>query len=183
MIGGRLVVRPQWAPVPPPGMIDLVLAETAAFGAGTHPTTRTCLELLLDATPLGAFADLGCGSGVLAILAARLGWEPVTAVDIDPGSVETTILNAERNSVSIEARVADLSTEPVPPTAGFVANVPAELHGVIAAQLIASSAYGLCSGFGPDDADEVAAGYAARRLRERRRVSAAGWSVLVIRQD
>ena len=79
--------------------------------------------------------------------------------------------------------MADLSTEPVPPTAGFVANVPAELHGVIAAQLIASSAYGLCSGFGPDDADEVAAGYAARRLRERRRVSAAGWSVLVIRQD
>src|SRR5690349_13036941 len=75
-IGDRLVVRPPWAPSPPPEMIDIVLDEGGAFGAGTHPTTRKCLELMLGMAPEGSFADLGCGSGVLAILAGLLGFSP-----------------------------------------------------------------------------------------------------------
>ena len=95
VIGGRIVVRPPWAPAPDPGPIDVVLAESSAFGSGMHPTTRACLELLLELEPGGSFADLGCGSGVLAIVAARLGWTPLVAVDVQPLSVQTARENAE----------------------------------------------------------------------------------------
>ena len=67
-----------------------MLEEGGAFGAGTHPTTRKCLELMLDMRPEGSFSDLGCGSGVLAILAGLLGFAPLTAVDVQPASVDAT---------------------------------------------------------------------------------------------
>ena len=67
---------------------DLVIDPGVFFGAGTHATTRLCLELLLDAPPGGALCDWGAGTGVLAIAAARLGWEPVTAVEVEPGALE-----------------------------------------------------------------------------------------------
>ncbi|MGZ6617485.1 MAG: 50S ribosomal protein L11 methyltransferase [Solirubrobacteraceae bacterium] len=181
VIGGRLIVRPEWAPVPPPGALDIVLAESAAFGSGTHPTTRMCLELLLTTAPIGAFADLGCGSGVLAIVAARLGWAPVMALDIDPSSVETAAGNAARNDVAIDVQVGDLASDPPPPAAGFAANVPAALHHVIAARLDPVPAFGLCSGFGAEDVDDVTAAYRARGLGEQRRDAASGWSMLVLR--
>lgn len=181
LIGGRLAVRPDWAYAPRDALLDVVLAETSAFGGGTHPTTRTCLEVLLDAPPAGAFADLGCGSGVLAIVAARLGWAPVAALDIDRDSIETTCLNAERNGVSVDARVADLSAEAPPAVDGFAANVPAELHDAIARRLVDPvPRFGLVSGFGPDEADAVSGAYRARGLNEHRRVAAGGWSVLVL---
>jgi ribosomal protein L11 methyltransferase len=185
VIGGRLVVRPEWAPAPPPGpdTIDIVLAEAVAFGSGTHPTTRTCLELLLDAGPTGAFADLGCGSGVLAIVAARLGWAPVVALDIDAGSVASARANTTANDVRVDAYVADLSCEAPPVCAGFAANVPAGLHAQIAAQFADVPRYGLCSGFGTEDADDVVIAYAARGLHQRRRVTSGGWSVLVLGRD
>ena len=70
-----MVVRPEGAPEAGPGLLDVVLRdEGGAFGAGTHPTTVMCLELLLGLVPGGPFADLGCGTGVLAIVAAKLGW-------------------------------------------------------------------------------------------------------------
>jgi ribosomal protein L11 methyltransferase len=71
--------------------------------AGTHPTTRTCLELMFAISPRGSFADLGCGSGVLAILAGVLGFAPLTAVDLQPGSVEVTRVNAARAGVEVQA--------------------------------------------------------------------------------
>lgn len=114
VIGGRLVVRAQWAPAPRDGLIDIVLRESPAFGSGTHPTTRACLELMLGLEPAGPFADLGCGTGVLAIAAAKLGWTPVAALDLLPGSVEATLANAAANSVHVEARTADLTARPPP---------------------------------------------------------------------
>ena len=90
-IAGRLRVR---SPDDPPGdgaLPELVIESAAgAFGTGAHPTTRMCLELLLELEPGGPFADLGCGAGVLAIAAARLGWAPVLAVDHEPQSVAAT---------------------------------------------------------------------------------------------
>ena len=65
-----------------------------AFGTGAHHTTRLCLELLLEREPAGALADWGCGTGVLAIAAARLGWDPVLACDWEAASVEATRENA-----------------------------------------------------------------------------------------
>jgi ribosomal protein L11 methyltransferase len=64
-----------------PGLLDVVIDPAQAFGTGPHPTTRLCLELLLELEPGGAVVDVGCGSGVLAIAAARLGWGPVLGVD------------------------------------------------------------------------------------------------------
>jgi ribosomal protein L11 methyltransferase len=181
LIGGRLVVRPEWAPPSPDAAIEIVLADSPAFGGGTHPTTRTCLELLLELEPLGAFADLGCGTGVLAILAARLGWAAVSALDIEPTSIEATSRSAEHNGATIDARVADLSAERCPEARGLAANVPSALHELIVAALPEPVPdVALLSGFGPDDAERVAGAYGARGLWERRRVDRLGWTVLVL---
>ena len=178
-IAGRLIVRPPWAPAAPEGMIDIVLEEGGAFGAGTHPTTRKCLELMLDMTPGGGFADLGCGSGVLAILAGLLGFSPLTAVDVQPASVEATRVNAARAGLDVRVGEADLSREPAPPAASFVANVPPEVHAGIATSWreVAEPRVGLLSGFGPGDADYVAAAYAACGFTEDRRHLRHGWVV------
>ena len=184
VIGDRLVVRPEWAPPPRAGLIEIVLGESSAFGGGTHPTTHTLLELLLELTPRGSFADLGCGTGVLAIVAARLGWGPVSAVDVQPGSVESARENARRNDVEIDAQVMDLSVQPPPTVDGFAANVPAELHAIVAAGLGEPvPRVGLISGFGTDEAAAVVEGYAALGLAERRRVDAHGWVIVVLKRD
>ncbi|HEX3688794.1 MAG TPA: 50S ribosomal protein L11 methyltransferase [Solirubrobacteraceae bacterium] len=178
-IGGRLVVRPPWAPSPPDGMLDIVLEEGGAFGAGTHPTTRKCLELMLGMTGEGSFADLGCGSGVLAILAGLLGFSPLTAVDVQPGSVEATGVNAARAGLDVQAGVADLSREPAPPARSFVANVPPAVHAGIAASWREESEpqMGLLSGFSPAHADAVASAYAESGFTERQRHEDQGWVV------
>jgi ribosomal protein L11 methyltransferase len=178
-IGGRVLVRPPWAPPAADGLIDIVLEEGGAFGAGTHPTTRTCLELMLDMTPEGSFSDLGCGSGVLAILAGLLGFTPLTAVDVQPASVDATRINTARAGLDVRAAVADLSSEPAPPAASFVANVPPAVHAGIAGSWrdAAEPRVGLLSGFGPGDADEVAEFYAACGFTEHRRLIRDGWVV------
>jgi ribosomal protein L11 methyltransferase len=183
-IGDRVVVRPPWAPAPPDGMIDIVLEEGGAFGAGTHPTTRKCLELMLAMTPGGSFADLGCGSGVLAILAGLLGFSPLTAVDVQPGSVEATRVNAARAGLEIEAAVADLSAEPAPPAASFVANVPPAVHAGIAASWRdePEPRVGFISGFGPPHADGVAEVYAVCGFTEQDRHIQHGWVVSELRR-
>jgi ribosomal protein L11 methyltransferase len=183
VIGGRLVVRPPWAPAPDPGLIDVVLAESSAFGSGMHPTTRACLELLLELEPAGSFADLGCGSGVLAIVAARLGWGPLVAVDVQPLSVQTARENAERNGTEIEIDVADLLRVPAPTADGFAANVPAAVHAsIVSGWQPAVPQAGLISGFGEDEADAVIAGYGQCGLRERRRLTRDGWVVAEVRR-
>jgi ribosomal protein L11 methyltransferase len=178
-IAGRLIVRPPWAPPAPEGMIDIVLEEGGAFGAGTHPTTRKCLELMLDMTPDAGFADLGCGSGVLAILAGLLGFAPLTAVDVQAGSVDATRVNAARAGVELQAAVADLSAEPAPAAVTFVANVPPVVHAGIAASWAGASEprSGLVSGFGPAQAQGVADVYAASGFAERERHVHHGWVV------
>jgi ribosomal protein L11 methyltransferase len=183
-IAGKLVVRPPWAPAAPAGMFDIVLSESAAFGAGTHPTTRTCLELLLALGPAGSFADLGCGTGVIAILAAKLGWAPVAAVDVQAGSVESTAHNAAANGVAVDAQLLDLSADGPPPANGIAANIPAWLHARLALSLPEPlPSLALLSGFGPGDAGTVAAAYAARGLGQRERVDASGWCVLHLGRD
>ena len=112
VVAGRFVIRPPSAPAPAdPRLEDIVIDRGSAFGTGLHPTTQRCLELLLSLEPGGSFADLGCGTGVLAIGAARLGWKPVVAVDYDERSVEATARNAELNGVAVEARRVDLIEE------------------------------------------------------------------------
>jgi ribosomal protein L11 methyltransferase len=179
-IADRLVVRPEWAPAPEPGakLIDIALVETSAFGAGTHPTTSACLELILELEPAGSFADLGCGSGVLAILAAKLGFQPVLALDVRPESVAAASGNAALNGVAIDVRQADLTVTPAPMADVIAANVGVEIHRLIAAGLAKQPPRtALVSGFGPDQADAVVALYAEAELRLHRQVERMGWIV------
>jgi ribosomal protein L11 methyltransferase len=183
-IGGRLIVRPVWAPPAGEGQIEIVLSEGGAFGEGTHPTTRTCLEMMLGLSPGGSFADLGCGSGVLAILAAMLGWDPVTAVDVDSSSVEVARANSQRNGVSIATEVVDLQAVPPPGADGFAANVPVAVHAILAERWARDEgpAAGLISGFVPEEAEAVLDGYASCDLHPRREVHAQGWVITELRR-
>jgi ribosomal protein L11 methyltransferase len=185
VIGGRLVVRPAWAPET--GVrggaveIELVVGEGSAFGSGGHPTTRTVLEQLLSLPVRGSFADLGCGTGVLAVLAARLGWSPVIATDLDPSAVETTLANAALNGVAVDAFASDLTAGAPPRADGIAANVPASVHGALAAALPDPlPEVVLLSGFGPGEADDVLNAYAQRGLGLARRVDVHGWVVALL---
>ena len=93
-------------------MDEVVIDPGGAFGTGTHPTTRMCLELMLETRPGGrrlrSFCDLGCGSGVLSIAAAKLGFEPVLGVDADRAAIEESDRNARANYVELELRHTDL---------------------------------------------------------------------------
>jgi ribosomal protein L11 methyltransferase len=180
-IGGRLVVRPSDAPPGRPGLPELIVDSPAgAFGTGAHPTTRMCLELLLDIEPGGGFADLGCGAGVLAIAAATLGWDPVFAVDHEPRSVEAALRNAERNGVSIEAVQLDLLAVPPPPAPTIAANVPPQIHERIAVGLAPAVIHVIVSGVIGSDLENVLAGYARAGLEPVDRRGGAGWRAVLL---
>jgi len=97
---GRLWVGPPWEP-PPAGAIAVVIDPGRAFGTGAHPTTRLCLELLQEVEPAGLL-DVGCGSGVLSVAAAKLGFPSIAAFDVDDVALETTAANAAANDVAVE---------------------------------------------------------------------------------
>jgi ribosomal protein L11 methyltransferase len=180
LVGGRLWVRPPWEQaVIRPGAIDLVIDPGQAFGTGSHPTTRLCLELLLEVEPRGSFADLGCGSGVLAMAAARLGFDPVAAYDSDRAAIEATRANARDNAVTLD-RVEryDLRNAPPPAADVVAANLMRPLLLRVAEQMTASPRTLLLSGLLDAEADEVAAAFAP--LRERRRLSDRGWTALLL---
>ena len=120
---GRLWICPPWhSGAPPADATTIVIDPGRAFGTGAHPTTRLCLELLLECDQ-GAVLDVGCGSGVLAIAAAKLGFAPVVALDSDPAAVEATLANADLNEVEVDARLADGLGDPLPRADVTLANL------------------------------------------------------------
>jgi ribosomal protein L11 methyltransferase len=190
--GGRLVVRPPWEPRPSAAVtgIDLVIDPGQAFGTGAHATTRLCLEVMLSLPgPGGAFLDLGCGSGVLAIAAARLGWSPVAAVDFDPLAMETAAENARVNGVSIEVRRHDLRVDPVAVAPTVAANLLLPLLLAWARRLAGARSEGeavelperlIASGLLAGEADEVAGAFAGVGLRESDRRVSGDWAALLL---
>ena len=110
-----------------------------AFGTGAHPTTRASIELLARRPP-SSLLDAGCGSGVVAIAAARLGFGPVVAVDADPVAVEVTKENAASNGVVIEARQLDVLEDALPPADLVVANIELQVVESLLARCEASHA-------------------------------------------
>jgi ribosomal protein L11 methyltransferase len=120
-IVGGLWIGPPWEEAPD-ALPAVVIDPGRAFGTGAHPTTRLCIELLAR-TERGSLLDVGCGSGVLAIAAARLGFGPIRAVDNDPVAVETTIANAAVNGVALTATVLDGEIDTLPAADLAVANV------------------------------------------------------------
>jgi ribosomal protein L11 methyltransferase len=121
-----------------------VIEPARAFGTGAHPTTQLCIELLLD-LERGSVVDLGCGSGVLSIVAAKLGFAPVLAIDSDEHAVEAARRNAAANGVAVEARVADVLTGDLRAVDIALANITrsalAELAPRLRARRLVSSGY------------------------------------------
>jgi ribosomal protein L11 methyltransferase len=177
VLGERLTVRPPWEP-PGQTALDVVIDPGQAFGTGAHATTRLCLELMLEAPARGSFVDLGCGSGVLAIVAAQLGWAPVTALDNDPAAVRATAENARRNGVEVPARQFDLRSAQVPDCDFVAANVLAWPLRAWAASQRRFAPELILSGLLSEEADGVLAAFAARGFGERGRRRRAEWTAL-----
>ena len=159
MVGG-LWIGPPWER-PAAGLPAVVIDPGRAFGTGAHPTTRLCIELL-SRQPRGALLDVGCGSGVLAIAAARSGFDPVTAVDVDPVAVEVTRANAAANDVELDALVLDASVGDLPSAAVVVANIAPEPVAALSGRLRCDRA--ITSGYLASDEPTLAGFVRAERL-------------------
>jgi ribosomal protein L11 methyltransferase len=170
---GPFWVGPGWEGAPG-NAIAIVIDPGLAFGTGAHATTRLCLELL-PSLGRGALLDVGCGSGVLAVAAAKLGFAPVRAVDDDPLAVETTRANAERNRVEVDARIADAAVGGLPAAGAVVANIALALVDEVAARVDATEL--VTSGYLADERPRAPGwehvetrtldGWAADRFRRR----------------
>jgi len=130
---GPLWVGPPWESAPTDA-VAVVVDPGRAFGTGAHPTTRLCLELLL-AEERGSVLDVGCGSGVLAIAAAKLGHAPVVAVDVDPSAVAATRANAMRNGVAVDARRVDVLDAGLPAAKLALANIALDVVEALGGRL------------------------------------------------
>jgi len=180
VVEGRLRVRPPWEPAGTEPH-DLVIDPGRAFGTGAHATTSLCLELLLDLEPRGSLFDLGCGSGVLAILAARLGFSPVAAADNDVLAVEATEINASVNSVELEVSRLDLRSDPLPQCDVLVANILAPVLIDLASKMGSlRPPRVLLSGILDEQADLVLEAWKSLGYTERKRVSRSGWTAMQI---
>ena len=118
---GGLWIGPPWSS-PPARESTVVVDPGRAFGTGAHPTTRACIELLAR-LGRGSLLDAGCGSGVVAVAAARLGFAPVRAVDLDEVAVSVAAETARVNDVVVEVLRADVVRDELPPTDVLVANI------------------------------------------------------------
>jgi ribosomal protein L11 methyltransferase len=188
-IAGVLRVRAPWhEPAPRGGPLDLVIEPAQAFGTGAHATTRACLELLVELAgeglAHGPLLDLGTGSGVLAIAAAALGYAPVIAVDNEPESVEAAALNAAANGVTIDVRALDVLRDPLPPAPTIAANLLRPLLLALAERLSAPPRLLIASGLLREQADEVAAAFAARHAMDvRARRTIGDWTALALERS
>ncbi|HET9074260.1 MAG TPA: 50S ribosomal protein L11 methyltransferase [Solirubrobacteraceae bacterium] len=187
-LGGRLEVRPPWRAAADTE-INLVIDPGQAFGTGAHATTALCLAMLLELElPGGAdrtVVDLGCGSGVLAILAARLGWGPVTALDYDPLAVEATQANAAVNGVALEAiERFDLRESDVPPARLVLANLLAPLLLLWGQRLAAAPTHRpetiIASGLLISECDRIRVSFATLGYKEIRHETRQEWAALLL---
>ncbi|MDF3835564.1 50S ribosomal protein L11 methyltransferase [Cupriavidus basilensis] len=161
-IGERIWVVPSWHEAPEPDAVVLELDPGLAFGTGSHPTTRLCMQWLEQNIKAGeSVLDYGCGSGILAIVARKLGAGDTLGIDIDPNAVEASRYNAERNHVeatfALPETVSESSYDLV------VANILSNPLKLMAAMLSARVRPGgrlVLSGVLERQADEVAAAYA-----------------------
>lgn len=210
LVGDRLWLRPSWEE-PRDGAIDLVVDPGQAFGTGAHPTTRLCLQFLLELEAAGEaqgpLTDLGTGSGVLAIAAAKLGWEPVQGYDHEPPAMEAAAANAAVNGVELELERVNLR-ERLPELAPtVVANMTSPILRAVAVQLAADRESRrrpirslpavapdrpppalsaprtlVCSGLLPAELDEAAGFFEPAGLIEVERRRDGDWAALLLRR-
>ncbi|ASU40667.1 50S ribosomal protein L11 methyltransferase [Herbaspirillum sp. meg3] len=166
-IGKRIWVVPSWHDAPEPDALVLELDPGLAFGTGSHPTTRLCMEWLEEhAANTSTVLDYGCGSGILALVAKKLGAQHVIGVDIDPQALESARFNSERNACEIEYHLPEAFVRTYPENQTFaivVANIlagPLQLMAPMLAGRVAPGGSLVLSGVLDRQADEVIAAYA-----------------------
>jgi ribosomal protein L11 methyltransferase len=181
LVGGRVWVRPSWAD-PNSEAIDVVVDPGRAFGTGAHATTRMCIEALVEIAASGeaggALSDLGTGSGVLAIAAAKLGWSPVHGFDHEPGSLEAAGANAAANGVELHLERLNLR-ETLPELAPtVVANLTAPLLRDLAAGMRGRELPRnlVCSGLLKAELEGVSTALAQAGLQAREQRSEGDWA-------
>ncbi len=168
------------------GEIAIRLDPGMAFGTGLHPTTRGCLLLMQELEPMPSpVLDVGCGSGILALAALRLGASSVVALDTDPEAVAATTANAERNGLAgqLEVRSGSLPPDPVERFQLILANLVAAVLIDLAPRLAAHLAPGgrlIASGIIEPRADEVIEAMRAAGLAPVRRLDDEDWVSLVL---
>jgi ribosomal protein L11 methyltransferase len=165
-IGNNIWVVPSWHQAPDPDALILELDPGLAFGTGSHPTTRLCMEWLEAHAPHEkSVLDFGCGSGILAMVAKKLGADPVIGVDIDPQAIESARYNSERNHCEIDYYLPEQFSHSAQDRTFdiVVANIlssPLKLMAPILAGRVAPGGSLVLSGILVRQADEVAASYA-----------------------
>ena len=173
-------MRPPWEPARD-GALDVVIEPGQAFGTGSHATTRLTLELLAELEPAGALADWGCGSGVLAIAAAKLGWSPVLACDIELESVEAARDGAEANGVAVEVTRCDVRQGgPYAPT--VLANLVRPLLLEVAANLDGVPERLIISGVEATRSTRSSRRSPARAASRSRRREGSNWAAIELRR-
>jgi ribosomal protein L11 methyltransferase len=186
LVGGRIWLRPSWEQ-PREGTIDLLVDPGQAFGTGAHPTTRLCLEFLLDLEAAGeadgALTDLGTGSGVLAIAAAKLGWAPVAGYDHEAPAIEAAARNAAANGVELKLELMNLRQRLPELGPTVVANMTAPVLKEVAKLIASGPATLICSGLLPPELDDVVAAFAPAGLAEAERRQEGDWAALLLRRD
>jgi ribosomal protein L11 methyltransferase len=196
--GGRIVVRPSWETGPRPSPrtpageaeevagIDVVIDPGQAFGTGAHATTGMCLDLLLGLADAGeangALADLGTGSGVLAIAAAKLGWAPVAGFDSEPAALEAAAANAIANGVELVLERINLREQEPPEAPVLVANLTAPLLEEVAARLRRPPRTVVCSGLLATEVERVSEALSAAGLEVAERRASGDWAALLCRR-
>ncbi len=163
---GPLWIGPPWAD-PPPDATPVVIDPGRAFGTGAHPTTQLCVELMLELEP-ASVVDVGCGSGVLSIVAAKLGFAPVIALDADENAVAATIANAAANGVEVDARRSNVLDGEAPAAEVALANITRDSVEALAPRLRSETL--VTSGYLPTDNAPL------RGFRHLRRITRDGWA-------
>jgi ribosomal protein L11 methyltransferase len=193
LVGERLWLRPSWEESRE-GTIDVVVDPGQAFGTGAHPTTRLCLELLLElegaGEARGPLTDLGTGSGVLAIAAAKLGWGPICGYDHEPPALQAAAANAAANGVGVTLRRMNLREQLPALAPTVVANMTAPILRAVAVQLATDGESPalpalrtlVCSGLLPEELDEAAGFFGEAGLGEVERRLDGDWAALLLRR-
>jgi ribosomal protein L11 methyltransferase len=196
LVAGRVYVRPPWErPAERGGVAEVVIDPGRAFGTGTHATTAMCLELLVEAAPAGprllrpllgrerSFCDLGCGSGVLTIAAAKLGFDPVLGIDSERAAIEESDRNARLSYAQPQLRRLDLRREQAPVADVVTANLTTGLLERVAEGWAAAATRPgrlIASGFLAREAEQVEKAMSAAGLRRDLLLERGEWGAMLL---